>query len=75
MQAELLKDGGKEMVSEFRDVILQISIMEEIPEDWTENICPIHKQGKLMECQNYRGISLLNTVYKVKVKLFLCLNN
>jgi hypothetical protein len=49
------------MVSEFHEIILQISIIEEIPEDWSKsNICPVHKQGELMECRNYRGISLLN---------------
>jgi hypothetical protein len=48
------------MVNILYDIILQIWIMEEIPEDWSKStICPIHKNVDLMECHNYRGISLL----------------
>jgi hypothetical protein len=40
---------------------------ENISSQWEEGlICPIHKRkGDRMVCENYRGICLLNTPYKV----------
>ncbi len=37
-----------------------------MPEDWRKVIIhPIFKGGNRREVQNYRGISLLNTAYKI----------
>ena len=37
-----------------------------IPASWTDSIiCPVHKSGSLNDPSNYRGISLLNTMYKI----------
>ena len=39
---------------------------EELPQDWKESIIvPIHKKGDGIDCNNYRGISLLSTSYKL----------
>ncbi|XP_029348343.1 uncharacterized protein LOC115034932, partial [Acyrthosiphon pisum] len=43
-----------------------------MPETWNEAIIiPLHKKGDKTECSNYRGISLLNSVYKVFSKILL----
>ncbi|VVC27779.1 Reverse transcriptase domain [Cinara cedri] len=39
---------------------------EELPEGWNVAVvCPIHKKGDPQICNNYRGIALLNLVYKI----------
>ncbi|KAL4125995.1 hypothetical protein QTP88_010227 [Uroleucon formosanum] len=39
---------------------------ETLPTDWgVAYICPIHKNSDKQVCSNYRGISLLDTTYKV----------
>jgi hypothetical protein len=39
---------------------------EELPDQWKESIIvPVHKKGDKIGCNNYRGISLLSTSYKI----------
>jgi hypothetical protein len=37
-----------------------------LPQQWKESISiPIHKKGDKTDCNNYQGISLLSTAYKI----------
>jgi len=70
--AELLKEGGKELMIRLKRLVDNIWKQEEIPVTWhTSVLCPVHKKGDAMVCQNYRGISLLNTCYKLVSNIIL----
>lgn len=39
---------------------------EVLPDGWNVAVvCPIHKKGDPLICNNYRGIALLDVVYKI----------
>ena len=41
-----------------------------IPEDWlTAQVISIFKRGRRDDCNNYRGISLVDTAYKVYTRI------
>jgi hypothetical protein len=45
---------------------------EELTHQWKESIVvPVHKKGGNTECSNYRGISLLTTLYKILCNILL----
>jgi hypothetical protein len=45
---------------------------EELPDQWKESIiAPVYKKGDKTDCNNYRGISLLSTSYKIVSNLLL----
>lgn len=68
--AEILKAGGIELAKKLHKIILQVWEREDIPEDWRNAIIiPIHKKGDKRDPNNYRGISLLSTSYKVLSKV------
>jgi hypothetical protein len=45
---------------------------EEMPDQWKESIIvPIHKTCDKTDCNNYRGISLLSTSFKIVFNILL----
>jgi len=53
-------------------LVISIWNKEELPDGWKESIIvPIYKKGNKTDCSNYRGISLLPTVYKILSNILL----
>jgi hypothetical protein len=67
IQGELIKHGGRTLTQKIHRLILNIWITESLPVQWNEGIiCPIYKRGDRLNCNSYRPIMLLNTVYKIQ---------
>jgi hypothetical protein len=70
--AELIKAGGETLYSEIHKTICSVWNKEELPQQWNESITvPIHKKGDETDRNNYRGISLLLTAYKILSNILL----
>jgi len=70
--AELIKAGGRTIRSAIHKLIISIWKKEELPEKWKESIIvPSYKKGDKRDCNNYRGISLLSTTYKIVSNILL----
>jgi hypothetical protein len=64
--AELIQTGGKMLLYAIHKLMNSISNKEELPDQWKESIIvPMHKKGDKTDCNNYRGMSLLSTSYKI----------
>jgi hypothetical protein len=67
--AELIEAGGETLYSEIHRFICCIWNKEELPQQWKESIIlPIHKKGDKVDCNDYRGISLISTAYNILSK-------
>jgi hypothetical protein len=70
MNIELLKYSPVEIKIRFLHIIYICWKMHKIPDEWTRGeIFPDFKKGNGRDCNNYRGISLLNVAYKVCAKI------
>jgi hypothetical protein len=64
--AELIQAGGEMLLSAIHKRISSIWNKKQLPDQWKESIIvPIHKKGDKTDCNNYRGISILSTSYKI----------
>jgi len=63
---ELYKHAPKKFLHKFLNFLYVCWIYGGIPEEWrTAIVIPIHIKGDRNNPDNYRGISLLNTGYKI----------
>ena len=63
---ELIKYKGNKLWNRIYEPVRHIWEEERIPEEWKEAIIvPIYKKGDRDRCENYRGIALGNTAYKI----------
>jgi hypothetical protein len=70
--AKLIKAGDETLCSKVHDLICSIWNKEELPQQWKESIIlPMHKNGDKTDCDNYQGISLLSTAYKILSNILL----
>ena len=69
---ELIKYGGNKLLNRMFELVRQFWEEERIPEEWRETIIvPIHKSGDRDMCENYMGIALGNTAYKILSNIIL----
>jgi hypothetical protein len=64
--AELIQATGEVLLSANYKLINSVWNEKKLPDQCKESIIvPIHKKGHKTDCNNYRGISLLSTSYKM----------
>jgi len=64
--------GGRTIYLEIHKLITSIWKKEKLPEEWKESIIvPIHKKRDKTDCNNYRGIPILPTTYKILSNILL----
>ncbi|KXJ67928.1 hypothetical protein RP20_CCG007466 [Aedes albopictus] len=62
--AELTKMGPEKLATCLHRLVVRIWESKQLPDEWKEGvICPIHKKGDHLECENLRAITILNAAY------------
>jgi hypothetical protein len=70
--AKLIRARGEMLLSAIHKLVNSIWIKEQLSDQWKESIIvPIHIQADKTECNNYHGISLLSTSYKMLSNILL----
>jgi hypothetical protein len=70
--AELIQAGGKILLFAIHKLFNSVWNNEELPDQWEKSIIvPVHKKGDKTNCNNYCGISLLSTSYKILSNILL----
>jgi hypothetical protein len=70
--AELIQAGRETLLSEIHKLVRFIWNKEELPHQWKEStVVPVHRRCDRTDCNNYRGISLLSTSYKILSNILL----
>jgi hypothetical protein len=73
--AQLIQAGGKILLSAIHKLINSVWNMEELPDQWKESVIVlVHKEGEELT-NNYRGISLLSTLYKISSNILLSMSS
>ena len=68
----MIKAEGRTIRCAIHKLIISIWNKEELLEEWKELIIvPIHKKGDKTDCNNYSGISILPTTYKILSNILL----
>jgi hypothetical protein len=69
---ELIKGGGETLCFEIHKLIHSIWNKEELPQQWKESIITtIYKKGDKTNFNNFQGISLFSTAYKILSNILL----
>ena len=72
IQAELLKHGGDELTEQVTKLLNKCWEHGTVPEEWTRGvIVKLPKKGRLDDCNNWRGVTLLSITGKVFCRVLL----
>jgi hypothetical protein len=70
LNLELLKYASTDVKLRFLNILNLCWITHRIPEEWSRvKIIPIFEKGDRNDCNNYRGICLRTSAYKVYAKI------
>ncbi|CAH8662896.1 unnamed protein product [Schistosoma haematobium] len=69
---EVFKDGGLILAIRLTNILARIWESDVIPSDWPQSlIVPIYKKGSKSSCDNHRGISSTNIIFKILASIII----